>query len=257
MTKYYDIGLNLFCRQFHEPEQILANALADGITCILTGSDMQENRLVCDFIKTHHAYGTAGIHPHNADHARPQDFDEIERLITQNPKMVAVGECGLDYDRMFSSKENQLRCLDRHIALAEKLHKPMFLHERDAADDFIGIFSRHPEICRRSVVHCFTGDRSTAEHYIAMGFFIGITGWICDDKRAEALRQAVSVIPLDRILIETDAPYLTPKNIKGLSRVNIPNNIRYVARALAGYMGVDEAVLIRHTRQNTESLFSL
>lgn len=146
--------------------------------------------------------GTAGIHPHNADRAKQEDFQLIERFLLDNEKIIAVGECGLDYDRMFSTKENQIRCLEKHIILAEKWNKPLFLHERNAADDFIRRFKKHADICKKSVVHCFTGERAVLDKYLTMGFSIGITGWICDDRRGKELREAVSMIPLDRILVE-------------------------------------------------------
>ena len=168
-----------------------------------------------------------------------------------------MGECGLDYDRMFSTKENQIRCLEKHIVLAKKLGKPLFLHERSAADDFVKRFKKHPEVCARSVVHCFTGDKRTLDQYLSMGFSIGITGWICDDRRAKELREAVSIIPLDRILVETDAPYLTPRNVPGLSRTNVPQNVVYVVRELAKYMKVSEDVLAQRARENTERVFGL
>lgn len=218
---------------------------------------MKSNLSVDRFVRTHEAYGTVGIHPHNADTARKEDFVRIEQMLSSNPKLVAVGECGLDYDRMYSTRENQLRCLDHHIMLAEALGKPMFLHERDAAKDFAARFEKRPDVCRRSVVHCFTGDRRTVERYLSMGFSIGITGWICDDRRAAPLREAVKAIPLSRLLIETDAPYLTPRNVPGLARTNVPQNIVYVARELAKYMGVSEEEIIRHARENTERLFGL
>lgn len=256
-TKYYDIGLNLFCKQFKNPEQIIADAAEGGIRCILTGTDTRENKKIHDFSKTHEVFGTAGIHPHNADSARKEDFELIEKIITENPKIVAVGECGLDFDRMFSTKENQIRCLEKHIILAEKLGKPLFLHEREAAGEFVKRFKKHPEICTKSVVHCFTGEIHTLDQYLSMGFSIGITGWICDDRRGKELREAVRIIPLDRILIETDAPYLTPKNVPGLNRVNVPQNIQYVVSDLAKYMKVSEEVLISNARQNTERIFGL
>lgn len=256
-VKYYDIGLNLFCKQFPEPENIIQEAEDNGVCCILTGTDAKENRKINDFVKTHNAFGTAGIHPHNADRARQEDFSQIERILCDNEKIVAVGECGLDYDRMFSSKENQIRCLEKHIVLAEKLGKPLFLHERSAADDFIKRFKKHQDICKKSVVHCFTGDRKTLDKYLSMGFSIGITGWICDDRRAKELREAVRIIPLDRILAETDAPYLTPKNVQGLGRVNVPQNIIYVVKELAKYMHVSEEELIENAKKNTERIFGI
>lgn len=255
--KYYDIGLNLFCKQFPEPEAVIQEARDNGVCCILTGTDPKENQKINDFVKTHDAFGTAGIHPHNADRAKQEDFALIEEMITANKKIVAVGECGLDYDRMFSTKENQIRCLEKHIVLAEKLNKPLFLHERSAADDFVKRFKKHSDICAKSVVHCFTGDKKTLDRYLSMGFSIGITGWICDDRRAKELREAVSMIPLDRILVETDAPYLTPRNVQGLGRTNVPQNIVYVVKELAKYMKVSEDVLIENARKNTERVFGI
>ena len=255
--KYYDIGLNLFCKQFLEPEKVIEEAVNNGICCILTGTDIKEDKKINTFVKTHNAFGTAGIHPHNANRAKQEDFQLIEQILSENDKMVAVGECGLDYDRMFSTKENQIRCLEKHIVLAEKLNKPLFLHERSAADDFIKRFKKHPDICKKSVVHCFTGEKETLDKYLSMGFSIGITGWICDDRRAKELRDAVHMIPLDRILVETDAPYLTPKNVPGLNRTNVPQNIKYVVRDLAKYMKVEEDVLIENARKNTERIFQI
>jgi len=255
--KYYDIGLNLFCRQFPEPERIIKEAEDSGVCCILTGTDIKEDTKINDFVKTHDAFGTAGIHPHNADHAKQEDFLLMEQILCKNDKIVAVGECGLDYDRMFSTKENQIRCLEKQIVLAEKLGKPLFLHERSAADDFRKRFKNHLDICGRSVVHCFTGNKDTLDKYLSMGFSIGITGWICDDRRGKELREAVRMIPLDRILVETDAPYLTPRNVPGLNRTNVPQNIKYVVGELAKYMKVSEEVLTENAKKNTERIFHI
>ncbi len=158
---------------------------------------------------------------------------------------------------MFSTRENQIRCLEKHIVLAEKLGMPLFLHERSASEEFVRRFKKHPEVCKRSVVHCFTGNRKTLEKYLEMGFSIGITGWICDDRRGKELREAVGIIPPDRILLETDAPYLTPRNIPGLNRTNVPENIVYIARELAKYMKIPEEALKENARKNTERIFRL
>lgn len=255
--KYYDIGVNLFCKQFPDSEKIIREAAQAGVACILTGTDQKENKKINDFVKKHEVYGTAGIHPHNADSAKQEDFEFIEKIVKENQRIIAIGECGLDYDRMFSAKENQIRCLEKHIVLAERLDKPLFIHERSASEDFVRRFQKHPEICKKSVVHCFTGDKKTLDKYLSMGFSIGITGWICDDRRAKELRQAVEIIPLDRILIETDAPYLTPRNVPGLERTNVPQNIVYVAKELAKYMKVSKEVLAENARKNTERIFQI
>ena len=257
MIKYYDIGLNLFCKQFRDPEKIIDDAASEEVSCILTGSDMKSSESVNRFVKTHDCFGTCGIHPHSADSAKAEDFQRIREIVSGNDKIVAVGECGLDYDRMFSTRENQIRCFEHHIKIAEELEKPLFLHEREATEDFIARFRKHSDICSRAVVHCFTGDKDTLKKYIDMGFYIGITGWICDERRGGALREAVKYISLDRIMAETDAPYLTPRNIKGLDRTNVPQNIKYVAAELARNMRVDEAELISALKENTERFFGI
>lgn len=255
--KYCDIGLNLFCRQFPDPETILQNAAAKSVCCILTGSDDAENRKVVNYV-THHpgVYGTTGIHPHQADHMTEDALDYI-RFAQKQERIVAVGECGLDYDRMFSTKTNQIRCLERHMEIALETGKPMFLHERSAFQDLSEMFRAYPGLSSRSVVHCFTGDRHQLSSYLDMGFMIGITGWICDDRRAGDLRDAVSILPLDRVMIETDAPYLVPRNVPGLDRINVPENIQYVARDLAIHMHVPETELIWQVRKNTEAFFGI
>ena len=258
MIQYYDIGLNLFCRQFPDPERILEMAREQRIACILTGSDRQEIEKIHEFLPSHPGtYGTAGIHPHNASDATPEDFDRILEVLATNPQIVAVGECGLDYNRMFSPKEAQLACLEQHLQIAEETGKPLFLHERDASDDLIHALESHPDLCTRAVVHCFTGDAQTMKRYLDLGLMIGITGWICDDRRAETLRDAAGILPLNRVMLETDAPYLTPKNVPGLSRTNVPENIRYVAKDLAYYMSVDQEELETCARENTRRFFKL
>ena len=256
-NKYYDIGVNLFCKQFPNPEQIINDALQSGVTCILTGTDPKENRQIDTFINNHQAYGTVGIHPHNADSTKDKDYLEIENIAKTNNKIVAIGECGLDFDRMFSTKENQIKCFEKQIEIAETLNMPLFLHERNAVEDFIKVLSNHKEICKKSIVHCFTGNAETLKKYLSMGCYIGITGWICDSRRAKDLRQAVKYIPLDRIMIETDSPFLTPKNIQGLSKTNYPQNVKYVAKELAMHMGVPENTLISKAKENTEHFFSI
>jgi TatD DNase family protein len=255
--KYYDIGLNLFCKQFREPEKIINDAASEQVGCILTGSDIKSSEAVNSFVKTHDCYGTCGIHPHSADSANVEDFQRIREIVSNNEKIVAVGECGLDFDRMFSTRENQIRCFEHHIKIAEELDKPLFLHEREAVDDFIQRFKKHGDICKKSVVHCFTGDKETLKRYIDMGFYIGITGWICDERRGGPLREAVKHIPLDRIMAETDAPYLTPRNVKGLDRTNVPQNIKYVVVELARNMCVSEEELIAVLQENTKRFFGI
>ena len=255
-TEYYDIGLNLFSSQFRDSEEILRGAHEAGVQVIITGSDMESSEKAAEFVVTHDCYATAGIHPHGADRARERDFLRLKELY-KNERVIAVGECGLDYDRMFSSKENQLECLRRHIALAEETGLPMFLHEREAHGDTVKLFKEHPELCSRSVIHCFTSGAEAVKEYLEMGFYIGVTGWICDERRADSLREAVKFIPKDRIMAETDAPYLKPRGIKGLGRINLPQYVKYVAAELAVRMCIGEEELKKCLRENTERFFGI
>ena len=168
--RYYDIGLNLFTPSFPHPEKIIEDAEAAGVRCILTGSDRKDNELVNDFTKAHGLLGTAGIHPHSTDDAREEDLQRIREIILTNPAIRMVGETGLDYDHMYAKKENQLHYFKELIALAEELHKPMFLHLRDAEEDFLHCFKGHESICPLSVVHCFTGNKETLRKLLDLGF---------------------------------------------------------------------------------------
>ena len=255
-TEYYDIGLNLFSPQFRDSEEILEGAHKAGVQVIITGSDMRSSEKAAQFVRTHGCYATAGIHPHAADRSEERDLIRLRELY-RNDRVIAVGECGLDYDRMFSEKANQLKCLGRHIELACETGLPMFLHERKAHRDMIEMFRTYPEVCRRSVIHCFTGTAEEAEKYLEMGFYFGVTGWICDDRRAGDLREAVKHIPKDRIMAETDAPYLKPRGIKGLGRINLPQYVSYVAAALSEYMEIPEDELKKCLRKNTEKFFGI
>ena len=176
--------------------------------------------------------------------------DELQKLA------AALADCGkalLKISEVMAVKEDNPSASE---AKSEKLEKPLFLHERDAAEDFIACFDGHEAICPRAVVHCYTGDKKTLRRLLDMGFYIGITGWICDERRGDDLREAVSILPLDRVMIETDAPYLTPRGFH-LPRTNVPQNITYVARTLAQYMGVSEEVLTKCAKENTERFWGI
>ena len=265
--KYYDIGVNIFSKQFKlTPLGIVDNCRGNKeIGLVIISNNMAESYKTYEFLQlTNHfikpypyIYGTVGIHPHNADKAKKEDFNTLKEYINNVPQIVAIGECGLDYDRNFSTRENQIRCFEKQICLAEELNLPLYLHERKAVNDFIKRFKNHKDICNKSVVHCFTGNRDTLEKYIDMGFYIGITGWISDNKRAKELREAVKILPLDRVMIETDSPFLTPI-YKGLSKgINYPWNVKYVAEDLAKYMSVSVEELIKATKDNTEKFFNI
>lgn len=260
--KYIDIGLNLFSEQFrgHETD-IVENAHAKGVSFIITGSSLKNSRLAAEFCEKYpdkNLSFTAGIHPHDAKNCEKDTLNKIRSILRDHRKFAAaVGECGLDYDRMFSPADVQRWVFEEHIVLAEELGLPLFLHERSAAEDFAKILSVHPEAAKRAVVHCFTGNRATVEKYLDMGCMIGITGWVCDNRRNVELLDALEVIPADRLMAETDGPYLLPRGIKGLKNPNVPENIVYVVRKIAEVKGIDEEKLRIQILENTVCFFRL
>lgn len=252
----YDIGVNLYSDKFKDKEKIIKDSRKNGVEPICTGTSIEADRFLSSFSRKHNLHFTCGIHPHNADTTIEKDFKEMEEIINKNKMVVAVGECGLDFDRMFSKKENQIKVFERQISIAKNSGLPLFLHERGAFSDFVKIMSEHPEICKHSIVHCFTGQPEHVEKYLDMGFYIGITGWICDEKRSEDLRMSIKRIPLSRILIETDSPYLIPrKYIKG--SINVPQNVKYVAAEISKQTGFDLDAIIYVTNKNTEEIFNI
>ena len=128
--------------------------------------------------------------------------------------VVAAGECGLDYFRNFSPPAEQRRAFELQLGLAARLDKPLFLHQRDARADFLAMLRAHPGVAARAVLHCFTEGPDMLEECLALGLSIGVTGWICDERRGEALREAAPRIPADRLMLETDAPYLLPRTLR-------------------------------------------
>ena len=203
-------------------------------------------------------YSTAGVHPHHAaDYSDASDA--LIRSLVENPVVVAVGECGLDYFRNFSPRDAQLDAFRRQLDIAKDTGLPVFLHQRDAHDDFVEILeSTLPDISR-AVAHCFTGEHESLREYLAMGLYIGITGWICDERRGRHLHDIVDVIPDDRLLIETDAPYLLPRTIrpKPKTRRNEPMHLPEVLRVVAEARGQSEEHVAKVTTENARRFFNL
>lgn len=255
--KYIDIGTNLFNDQFKEKEEeIVDSATSASTAIIITGTSIKSSKQAAAFVKDKTGiWSTAGVHPHAARTCDKNTINQLRELLA-NANVVAVGECGLDYDRMFSEKEVQLKWFEKQIEFAEEVKKPLFLHERSAASDFATVMKSHPDVCHKSVVHCFTGDRKTVEQYLELGCYIGITGWICDDRRNKELLDAIKVIPINRLMAETDAPYLTPKGF-GLSRINVPDNIRHVVDRIAMEKNMDIEEVRKTLLENTIQFFGL
>jgi TatD DNase family protein len=194
----------------------MAHAHTAGVTrLIITGSSERSSQQAANFAQQHRGklYATAGVHPHDAKHWTDGTLTLL-RDLAKRPEIVAIGECGLDYNRDFSPRSIQDQVFEAQIQLATELKMPLFLHERDAHRRFVEILSRFSQGLDKVVVHCFTGNSDELESYLSMGFHIGITGWICDERRGKHLLELVQHIPLDRLMLETDAPFLTPRDIR-------------------------------------------
>jgi TatD DNase family protein len=256
-----DIGVNLTHDSFaHDLEPLLARAAGAGVhSMIVTGSSLAGTRAAIEMVKRYpqKLRATAGIHPHHAAEFASDQVPALADFLAQ-PEVVATGECGLDYFRNFSPHADQERVFRLQLELACKVRKPLFLHQRDAHDPFVSILSEYLPKTAGGVAHCFTAGVAEANDYTAMGLYIGITGWICDERRGQHLREVVREIPLDRILIETDAPYLLPRDLrpKPASRRNEPMYLAHILETIAQCRNEDVAVIAAATRENTRRLFS-
>lgn len=257
-----DIGVNLTSRQFQaDRQQVLERAIEAGAApMIITGTSVRASEQAADYAAQHPGvlYSTAGVHPHDA---KGCDGCTISRLraLCNKAQVVAVGECGLDYDRDFSPRDVQRHWFSEQLALAEELGMPLFLHERAASEDFTAMLREHPALCSRAVVHCFTGTRRELEAYLSLGCSIGITGWICDERRGGTLRAIVKFIPPDRLMIETDAPYLLPRNLKPRPQNgrNEPCYLPHIAAEIARCRGEQPETLAAYTTENAKRFFAL
>lgn len=238
-----DIGLNLANHRFKDDwEQVLARAHAVGVErFMLTGTSLEISRevaLLTEKMAPGTGYFTAGVHPHYASGLTAAALAELRELLS-HPNAVAVGETGLDYNRDLSPRPVQRAALEAQVDLACTINKPLFLHERDAAPDLLAILDNFKGRLPRCVVHCFTGNEAIAQQYLARGIYLGITGWVGQKKRNQDLLAALSAIPPDRTLLETDAPYLTPPGyIPSIAGRNEPAALPRVAELLAMARGV-------------------
>ena len=257
-----DIGLNLTHKSFQEDllEVVERAKQADVDRMILTGSSVEDSQDALNLARRYSGtmFSTAGIHPHHAADCQTDSLT-ILRQLAQEKLVVAIGECGLDYFRDFSPREAQRSCFRRHLDLAQELQLPVFLHERDAHDDFLSLLEPAMPDLKGAVVHCFTDSPAVMQAYLNLGCYLGITGWVCDERRGEALRQSVPLIPDDRLMIETDAPYLMPRDLpqSPKSRRNEPCHLPHIGREIASLRNQSYERLAELTTRNTERFFEL
>lgn len=253
-----DIGANLTHASFRDDvAEVVARARQAGVeSIIITGTTVGESLHASMLADEHGLYATAGVHPH---HARECDAHTIDRLkeAARHARVVAIGECGLDFNRNYSPHPDQEKWFVAQLELGMALGKPLFLHSRDAHPRFSEILRTfRPE---KAVAHCFTGEKDELHAYLELGLYIGITGWICDERRGTHLLKLVRDIPRERLLLETDSPYLVPRDMKPQpkARRNEPAFLPHILRAVARALGRPEEEIAAETTRNAQRFFDL
>ncbi|MCC7462745.1 MAG: TatD family hydrolase [Gammaproteobacteria bacterium] len=255
-----DIGVNLTHDSF-APDRaaVLLRAQRAGVRrMIVTGASAAGSLAARDLVHAHPGvlYATAGVHPHHAAEVTAAVLATLRSLLA-DPLVVASGECGLDYYRNFAPRAAQCAAFEAQLDLAAEGGKPVFLHQRDAHADFMAILRQHRRRLPRAVAHCFTGTASELEDYLALDLHIGITGWICDERRGLQLREIVGRIPAGRLMLETDAPYLLPRDLdpRPASRRNEPMYLPHIAAVVAACRGEPVELCAGHTTATSEAFF--
>jgi TatD DNase family protein len=249
-----DIGANLTHPAFAaDRDEVIARARAAGVeTIIVTGTTVDESRQASSLGLPF----TSGVHPHHARDCGPDTIPQIAEL-AKHVRCVAIGECGLDFNRNYSPHPDQEKWFIAQLELGLELGKPLFLHSRDAHPRFAEILRHHS--VRRAVAHCFTGEREELRAYLDLGLYVGITGWICDERRGQHLLTLVRDIPRDRLLLETDSPYLTPRDLRPQpkARRNEPAFLVHILKTVARALGRPAEDVAADTSRNAAALFSL
>ncbi len=263
MAEYIDIGVNLTGSSFkNDLGEVIQRAQDAGIVqMVVTGTDLDHSRAAVELNRQYPGVlvSTAGVHPHHASELGDSTIPALRDLCSE-ATVVAVGECGLDYNRNYSTPEQQRKAFAVQLQLACELGMPVFLHQRDAHEDFISMLAEYRGELAGAVAHCFTGTVDEALEYVSMGMYIGITGWICDQRRGQDLQQAVKHIPLGRIMLETDAPYLLPRDLDQApvqKRRNEPCYLPHICAATAAHMGIDRERLAHATVENSRRFFAI
>ncbi|MDX1455643.1 MAG: TatD family hydrolase [Gammaproteobacteria bacterium] len=257
-----DIGLNLTHDSFDsDREEMMAAASELGVRrCIITGTTVEASQQAEALAAARNDwFATAGIHPHHASELDGEALAALRALLA-SANVVAVGECGLDFFRNYSSREAQVNALEGQLSIAAETGKPLFLHQREAHRDLLDILRNEPAaMANGAVVHCFTDGPDELRDLLDLGMYVGITGWLCDERRGEALRQAARFLPLDRVMVETDAPYLLPRDLpeKPKGRRNEPRHLPHIVARLAEEMGQPVEAVAAATTRNAETLFRL
>jgi TatD DNase family protein len=265
-TNLIDIGINLTNKQFvNDFESVINNAVEQNVSpLVLTGTSIKSSLTSAELAKKYPniLFSTAGIHPHDAKSFDNNSIEALRKLLSED-HVISVGECGLDFDRDFSPRPIQEKCFIAQLELAIAIQKPLFLHERAAFVRFNSIVDDFIDKLPHCVVHCFTGSISEAKSYLDKGFYLGFTGAISDTKRFEHLQEVIKYAPLEKIMIETDAPYMMPKNIpkeflmKNNERRCEPKFLPYVALTIAEIKNIDIEKVAFQSSENAKLFFKI
>ncbi len=266
LTGLIDIGVNLTGSSFKKDQTLVIDrATQAGVEkMIVTGTNLKHSDRAIELCDKYSdaLLSTAGVHPHHASEWNDAVAQEIHAM-AQVSCVKAVGECGLDYNRNFSDPKDQRKCFEAQLELAVDLQLPVFLHQRDAHDDFLKILARWIDQLKGGVAHCFTGSVEEAKDYLQMDLMIGVTGWLCDERRGQSLQQAVQEIPLEKLMIETDAPYLLPRDLSQnlaaqlKDRRNEPLVLPHICIALARYKNMDVEEVAAQTTLQAKQFFNI
>ena len=257
-----DIGVNLTNHRFDKDlTTVLESAKQAGVKkLIVTGTSLAESKQALTLANTYPGfiYTTAGVHPHDASTFTSDTYHALKALI-QQPQVKAIGECGLDFNRNFSTPAEQEYAFIQQLELAVECQLPVFMHERDANERFIELLTPYIEQLPNAVLHCFTGSQAELERCLALGLHIGITGWICDERRGTHLLDLIKIIPDDRLMIETDSPYLLPRSMrpKPKSSRNEPKYLPFIAQTIANAREQDLHTFLQATEKTTNTFFNL
>ncbi|MAM70610.1 MAG: hydrolase TatD [Gammaproteobacteria bacterium] len=257
-----DIGANLSHESFSDDlDAVLEQAEQAGIEkLVVTGTNTQSSHRAIELCEQfpHLLVSTVGLHPHEASSFNPE-MEDAFRELARHDCVKAIGETGLDFNRNYSPHEDQEKAFRAQLALAVELNLPLFLHQRDAHERFMPILQEYRGQLGKVVVHCFTGSAGELEDYLDLDLHIGITGWVCDERRGYSLHPLLKKIPANRLMLETDAPYLMPRNIspKPKSRRNEPANLLYVLQMVADCLEMDMNSLAKQTSSTARDFFAL
>ena len=260
-----DIGVNLSNQRFSDDlEEILKRSQQANVSqLILTGTSETESEAVLKLCRQFSEqfpsmlYSTCGVHPHDAKHFSTGTPNRLKE-IAANPEVVAIGETGLDFNRNFSEPKDQEKAFEAQLELAAELQLPVFMHERDAHLRQYEILKQYRDHLTNGVIHCFTGDKTALFNYLDLDLHIGITGWVCDERRGQELQKLLPSIPLTRLMLETDAPYLLPRTIKPKpkSSRNEPVYLPWVLKTIAEQREETILEIAEETVQTTRRFFN-